>query len=99
MSIFGRTGFQSVLPDARQGPLARDRHPPREPSQRDNLTFDEVVPAIRRKQELNLTFKQCSWFSTYRIHHRAAERFRARRCFLAWRRGPRPQPDGRAGNE
>jgi hypothetical protein len=27
-------------------------------------------------------FKECSWFSTYRIHHRAAERFRDRRCFL-----------------
>ena len=24
----------------------------------------------------------CSWFSTYRIHHRRAERFRDRRCFL-----------------
>ena len=24
----------------------------------------------------------CTWFSTYRIHHRRAERFRERRCFL-----------------
>jgi 2-polyprenyl-6-methoxyphenol hydroxylase-like FAD-dependent oxidoreductase len=49
---------------------------------RDNLTFEEVVPAIRREAGANLVFKQCSWFSTYRIHHRAAERFRDRRCFL-----------------
>jgi hypothetical protein len=26
--------------------------------------------------------QDCSWFSTYRIHHRRAERFRDRRCFL-----------------
>ncbi len=29
-----------------------------------------------------MAFKECSWFSTYRIDHRAAERFRNRRCFL-----------------
>ena len=29
-----------------------------------------------------LSFKACSWFSTYRIHHRRAERFRQGRCFL-----------------
>jgi len=29
-----------------------------------------------------LDFKQCSWFSIYRIHHRAAQKFRDRRCFL-----------------
>jgi hypothetical protein len=29
-----------------------------------------------------LSFQHCTWFSTYRIHHRRAERFRDRRCFL-----------------
>jgi hypothetical protein len=29
-----------------------------------------------------LTFEGCTWFSTYRIHHRSAERFRRGRCFL-----------------
>jgi hypothetical protein len=46
------------------------------------LAFDELVPAIRREVGANLAFRQCSWFSTYRIHHRCAERFRDRRCFL-----------------
>ena len=49
---------------------------------RDDLTFDEVVPAVQKEVGTDLTFKQCSWFSTYRIYHRAAERFRDRRCFL-----------------
>ncbi|HJQ59244.1 MAG TPA: FAD-dependent monooxygenase [Vineibacter sp.] len=49
---------------------------------RDDLTFDELVPAIRREAGTDLTFKACDWLSTYRIHHRAAERFRDRRCFL-----------------
>lgn len=49
---------------------------------RDDLTFEEVVPAIRQEAGAALDFKSCLWFSTYRIHHRAAERFRDRRSFL-----------------
>ena len=49
---------------------------------RTDLTFDELVPALRQEAGANLHFQECSWFSTYRIHHRAAESFRDRRCFL-----------------
>jgi hypothetical protein len=49
---------------------------------RDDLTFDDVIPGIRHEAGSGVTFHECSWFSAYRIHHRAAERFRDRRCFL-----------------
>ncbi|MGQ0752013.1 MAG: FAD-dependent oxidoreductase [Betaproteobacteria bacterium] len=49
---------------------------------KDGITFEELIPAIRQEAGADLTFKECSWFSTYRIHHRAAERFRDGRCFL-----------------
>jgi len=49
---------------------------------RDNLTWEEVIPHVRREAGADLDFKSCDWFSTYRIHHRAAEKFRDRRCFL-----------------
>ncbi len=49
---------------------------------RDDLRFDEVVPSIRGEAGASLTFGACRWFSSYRIHHRAAARFRAGRCFL-----------------
>lgn len=49
---------------------------------REDLTFDAVVPSIRGEAGSGLSFRECSWFSTYRIHHRRAERFRDRRCFL-----------------
>jgi hypothetical protein len=55
---------------------------PRALLQRDDLAFDDVAPAIAQEVGAALTFKQCNWFSTYCIHHRAAERFRDRRCFL-----------------
>jgi 2-polyprenyl-6-methoxyphenol hydroxylase-like FAD-dependent oxidoreductase len=55
---------------------------PPELRDRDHLTFDDVLPALSQETGTALTFKSCSWFSTYRIHHRSAERFRDRRCFL-----------------
>jgi len=49
---------------------------------RDDLTFADVIPAVRQEAGARLTFKACSWYSTYRIHHRRAARFRSGRCFL-----------------
>jgi hypothetical protein len=49
---------------------------------RDDVMFEEVVPSIRQEAGAALAFRSCSWFSTYRIHHRCAARFRDRRCFL-----------------
>src|SRR6266704_508259 len=49
---------------------------------RDDLGFEETIPSIRHEAGAGLSFKACSWFSTYRIHHRCAERFRKGRCFL-----------------
>ena len=49
---------------------------------RDDLKFEDLISDIRREAGAELSFKECSWFSTYRIHHRCAERFRDRRCFL-----------------
>jgi 2-polyprenyl-6-methoxyphenol hydroxylase-like FAD-dependent oxidoreductase len=55
---------------------------PRHMRQRDDLTFEEVGAAVRQEARETIAFSQCLWFSTYRIHHRCAERFRDRRCFL-----------------
>jgi len=49
---------------------------------RDDVTFDDVLPAIGGETGARLSFQTCRWFSTYRIHHRRAGRFRAGRCFL-----------------
>jgi hypothetical protein len=49
---------------------------------RADLVFGDVLPSILHEAGARLEVLACSWFSTYRIHHRAAERFRDRRCFL-----------------
>ena len=49
---------------------------------RVNLTLDDVVPSIQKEAGNTLSFQHTEWFSTYRIHHRRAARFRDGRCFL-----------------
>jgi 2-polyprenyl-6-methoxyphenol hydroxylase-like FAD-dependent oxidoreductase len=49
---------------------------------RDDLGLDAIMPSLHKEAGANLSIKSCSWFSTYRIHHRAAERFRDRRAFI-----------------
>src|SRR6266576_3725912 len=49
---------------------------------RDDLEFGAVLPHIRKEVGSLFSFHACSWFSTYRIHHRRAARFHDRRCFL-----------------
>jgi 2-polyprenyl-6-methoxyphenol hydroxylase-like FAD-dependent oxidoreductase len=46
------------------------------------VSFEELIPYLRNEAGADLDFRSCSWFSTYRIHHRSAERFQAGRCFL-----------------
>lgn len=50
--------------------------------ERPELDFAAVTPSLRSEAGAGLSIEACSWFSTYRIHHRAAARFRERRCFL-----------------
>jgi 2-polyprenyl-6-methoxyphenol hydroxylase-like FAD-dependent oxidoreductase len=49
---------------------------------RDDVKFEAVIPSLRSEAGAGLSLRTCTWFSTYRIHHRSAARFRDRRCFL-----------------
>ena len=49
-------------------------------SQHDKLEFDDVKG--KAIEHLKLHIKKVNWFSTYRVHHRVALRFRDRRAFL-----------------
>jgi 2-polyprenyl-6-methoxyphenol hydroxylase-like FAD-dependent oxidoreductase len=55
---------------------------PDELSGAKNVTFEDVQPTLRAEAGAGISVTRCTWFSTYRIHHRAAARFRDRRCFL-----------------
>jgi 2-polyprenyl-6-methoxyphenol hydroxylase-like FAD-dependent oxidoreductase len=77
-----RDGFHLFFPMRRKDRWRVIGILPKKLRQRDDVTFEEVVPSIREEAGVDLNFTSCGWFSTYRIYHRAAERFRDRRCFL-----------------
>jgi 2-polyprenyl-6-methoxyphenol hydroxylase-like FAD-dependent oxidoreductase len=49
---------------------------------REGLCFDDVRASLTAEAGEAMQFEECSWFATYRIHHRRAEKFRHGRCFL-----------------
>jgi 2-polyprenyl-6-methoxyphenol hydroxylase-like FAD-dependent oxidoreductase len=55
---------------------------PNELFDKDNVTFEELIPTLQHVGGSGLSFTKCLWFSTYRIQHRCVEHFCDRRCFL-----------------
>jgi 2-polyprenyl-6-methoxyphenol hydroxylase-like FAD-dependent oxidoreductase len=49
---------------------------------RADVTFEDLRPSLLQETGVGLSFSACHWFSTYRIQHRCAERFRNGRCFI-----------------
>jgi 2-polyprenyl-6-methoxyphenol hydroxylase-like FAD-dependent oxidoreductase len=46
----------------------------------EELSWDDVTKGVIGR--LGITVQQVNWFSTYRVHHRVADRFRRGRAFL-----------------
>lgn len=44
------------------------------------VTFEDVLPEIKKTTKIEI--QKVNWFSTYRSHHRVAEKFRTNRAFL-----------------
>ncbi|HSI59156.1 MAG TPA: FAD-dependent monooxygenase [Ideonella sp.] len=47
------------------------------------LRFEDIAAAVRAQMDVEVAFSQTAWFSSYRVHHRCVDRFRAGRCFVA----------------
>ena len=77
-----RDGFHLFFPMRRENGWRVIGILPADMRSRNDLAWDEVARAVRKEAGADLSFQACHWFSTYRIHHRAAETFRDRRCFL-----------------
>ena len=77
-----RAGFHLFFPMRSQDHWRIVGILPADLRERNGVQFDDVIPSLRGEAGAGLSIKACSWFSTYRISHRAASRFRDRRCFL-----------------
>ena len=68
---------------------------PPELSHRQNLTFEDIRDHVEPLLDVKVT--QVNWFSTYRVHHRVADRFRVGRAFLVGDAGHIHSPAGGQG--
>ncbi|HLJ46003.1 MAG TPA: FAD-dependent monooxygenase [Bryobacteraceae bacterium] len=68
---------------------------PPELSERSDITFEDVRPHV--EPLLDIRVKEVNWFSTYRVHHRVADRFRVGRAFLLGDAGHIHSPAGGQG--
>jgi 2-polyprenyl-6-methoxyphenol hydroxylase-like FAD-dependent oxidoreductase len=62
---------------------------------RTDLTFDDIRDRVER--QLDIQIAELNWFSTYRVHHRVAERFRVGQGFLLGDAGHIHSPVGGQG--
>jgi 2-polyprenyl-6-methoxyphenol hydroxylase-like FAD-dependent oxidoreductase len=70
---------------------------PAELSERSDLTFEDIRNRVENLLDIRVT--EVNWFSTYRVHHRVADRFRVGRAFLLGGRWAYSQYRRRAGHE
>jgi 2-polyprenyl-6-methoxyphenol hydroxylase-like FAD-dependent oxidoreductase len=49
---------------------------------KDDLTIEEALPYLDTIIGQSVTVEQTNWFTTYKLHHRMADKFRQGRCFL-----------------
>ena len=55
---------------------------PDEFDKKDELQIEEVLPHLRDVTQQQIIVEHTNWFTTYRLHHRMADKFRKQRCFL-----------------
>ena len=68
---------------------------PPELSHRENLRFEDIRCHVEPLLDVEVT--KVNWFSTYRVHHRVADKFRVGRAFLVGDAGHIHSPAGGQG--
>jgi|SRR5579872_1904921 len=55
---------------------------PVEFGQREDVTTEEILPYLNELTHSTIRVTENYWFTTYKLHHRMADKFRDGRCFL-----------------
>jgi 2-polyprenyl-6-methoxyphenol hydroxylase-like FAD-dependent oxidoreductase len=49
---------------------------------KQDLTIDDIKPYLADVIKTDVNIAECNWFTTYKLHHRMAQKFSDQRCFL-----------------
>jgi 2-polyprenyl-6-methoxyphenol hydroxylase-like FAD-dependent oxidoreductase len=93
--VLGAYGFALIMPVRQSGSLRLIGVVPKRFEAEPQLTFDMIREDVER--ESGIKVKAVNWFSSYRVHHRVADRFRKGRAFIAGDAGHIHSPAGGQG--
>ncbi|TIU25426.1 MAG: monooxygenase, partial [Mesorhizobium sp.] len=88
-------GFAIVMPVRQSGSLRLIGIVPKAHEANKTITFEAIRADVER--DTGIKVNEVNWFSTYRVHHRVAERFRVGRIFLCGDAGHIHSPAGGQG--
>lgn len=88
-------GFAVILPVRQSGSIRVVGIVPKAHENDEEIRFDDIRREVER--DAGVTVQSVNWFSTYRVHHRVAEKFRVGRAFLLGDAGHVHSPAGGQG--
>jgi len=88
-------GFAIVMPVRQSGSLRLIGVVPKEHENQAGITFDTIRAEVER--DTGIKVDAVNWFSTYRVHHRVADKFRVGRAFILGDAGHVHSPAGGQG--
>ena len=77
-----KKGFSAFFPMPETNRFRALGNLPDELSNKEDLKVEDILPGLDRTSGLSIKIIETYWFTTYRLHHRMADNFRAQRCFL-----------------
>jgi len=80
--FLNKQGFAGFFPMTEKQNYRLIGNMPHEFEQRENVQIDDVLPPLYDITKKRLNVEHTNWFTTYKLHHRMAEKFREQRCFL-----------------
>jgi len=88
-------GFAIVMPVRQSGSIRLIGIVPKAHEADEEISFEAIRADVER--DTGVKVDEVNWFSTYRVHHRVAERFRVGRVFLCGDAGHIHSPAGGQG--
>lgn len=80
--FLSKKGFAAVFPMPEKQAYRIVGKLPDGIDKKEDLTIEETLPYLNEITGKSIIIEKNNWFTTYRLHHRMADKFREGRCFL-----------------
>jgi 2-polyprenyl-6-methoxyphenol hydroxylase-like FAD-dependent oxidoreductase len=78
----GTKSFSAFFPMPEQDSYRIIGNLPEEFGEREDIEPEEILPYLSKITKANIKIVHTNWLTTYKLHHRMADKFSAQRCFL-----------------